>query len=104
MAISEVESIRRRSRAGNSGPWQTDYAEMAKKTVLRRTLKLAPCSPELQRALYLDERVDEGEAQDLPNVKVEIVVDHVPEPEPEGAFQDQEPKAAEDPLDDPERY
>jgi recombination protein RecT len=42
MSAAEIEQVRKRSSAGQSGPWVTDYFEMAKKTVLRRLLKLAP--------------------------------------------------------------
>lgn len=65
MTRVEVERIRTRSRAGSSGPWQTDYAEMAKKTVFRRLMKIAPCSAEIQTALALDEAADAGLAQGL---------------------------------------
>ena len=36
MSVDEINAIRNRSRAGNSGPWVTDWTEMAKKTVFRR--------------------------------------------------------------------
>ncbi len=65
MTRQEVERIRQRSRAGNSGPWQTDYAEMAKKTVLRRLFKIAPCSVEMQTALQLDDAADMGVPQGI---------------------------------------
>ena len=58
MTREEIEAIRTRSRAGHSGPWVTDYAEMAKKTVLRRLAKLAPMSIEDQRLVTADERAD----------------------------------------------
>jgi recombination protein RecT len=61
MNRKEVDAIRKRSRAGNDGPWVTDYAQMARKTVLRRALKLAPVSVELARALALENAVDAGE-------------------------------------------
>jgi len=44
---NEVDGIRNRSRAGNSGPWVTDYAEMAKKTAVRRASKKWPLDAEL---------------------------------------------------------
>jgi recombination protein RecT len=47
----EIDEIRKRSRASGSGPWVTDYDEMAKKTVLRRLTKTLPKSPMLQAAL-----------------------------------------------------
>lgn len=48
MTKEEVEAIRKRSRSGNSGPWQTDFNEMAKKTVFRRASKWITLSPELR--------------------------------------------------------
>ncbi len=54
MSVAAIEKIRKRSRAAGSGPWVTDWDEMAKKTVLKRTLKLAPLSTELQTAAQLD--------------------------------------------------
>jgi recombination protein RecT len=61
----QVDAIRKRSRAGNSGPWVTDYEEMAKKTVLRRLCKLLPVSVELQQAVALDEHAEAGIPQRL---------------------------------------
>ncbi len=65
MDIAEVNAIRDRSRAGKSGPWVTDFAEMARKTVMRRLCKYLPSSPELAQAVTLDEQVDAGVAQSL---------------------------------------
>lgn len=39
MSTAEIESIRARSKAGDYGPWVTDWIQMALKTVLRRLLK-----------------------------------------------------------------
>lgn len=49
-----MEAIRNRSRAGNSGPWVTDFDEMAKKTVFRRLSKWLPISSEYRDALDKD--------------------------------------------------
>jgi recombination protein RecT len=50
MRIDEVEAIRRRSRSADKGPWVTDYAEMVKKTCLRRHFKSLPrAKDDLQR-------------------------------------------------------
>jgi hypothetical protein len=38
--------------------WDSDVAEMGRKTVLRRLLKVAPLSPEVQRVLARDEEID----------------------------------------------
>jgi len=51
MLKNEVEQIRERSRAGNFGPWKTDYEEMAKKTVLRRLCKYLPLEPDAEAAI-----------------------------------------------------
>lgn len=54
MTLEEVEAIRSRSRAGNSGPWVTDFDEMAKKTAFRRLSKWLPISSEYRDALDKD--------------------------------------------------
>lgn len=52
MNIDEIEAIRMRSKTynastkQNSGPWKTDWNEMAKKTVFRRHSKWLPLSSE----------------------------------------------------------
>lgn len=56
MDLSEIEAIRMRSRAGNNGPWKTDYAEMAKKTVVRRLMKYLPLSPEMSEVFDAADR------------------------------------------------
>jgi len=67
MTRAQIDAIRARSRAGNGGPWKTDYDEMAKKTVARRALKWQPISSErYQRAMETDsdDYVD-GEAREV---------------------------------------
>lgn len=54
MSKADVEAVRKRSRAGNSGPWVTDWAEMAKKTVFRRACKWLSLSAEDKSAFYAD--------------------------------------------------
>ena len=46
MPKSEIDKHRARSKAGSSGPWVTDYEEMAKKTVFRSIFKWLPVSIE----------------------------------------------------------
>lgn len=62
MTRDEVESIRKRSRAAGSGPWVTDWNEMAKKTVFRRLSKWLPLSPEFRDAVDADDDVIETTA------------------------------------------
>lgn len=66
MTREDVDKIRKRSRAGASGPWQTDWNEMAKKTVFRRLSKWLPLSAEFRDAV---ERDDE-ELEQLPEREV----------------------------------
>lgn len=65
MTRSQVERIRSRSRAGQSGPWVSDWSEMARKTVVRRLCKYLPLSPELADALAVDEKVEGAAVVDL---------------------------------------
>lgn len=58
MSLSEVDAIRKRSKSANSGPWVTDWNEMAKKTVFRRLSKWLPLSPEFRDAVDAD--TDDG--------------------------------------------
>lgn len=60
MTRTEVDNIRKRSPGGSNGPWVTDFAEMAKKTVTRRGLKYAPMSVEMSKALALEKALEEG--------------------------------------------
>jgi recombination protein RecT len=58
LSIGEVNAIRARSRAGQSGPWVTDYAEMAKKTAFRRLSKWLPLSPEFRDAVEVESDIE----------------------------------------------
>lgn len=69
MTIDEVEQIKTRSRAG-SGPWKTDYDEMARKTVTRRLCKYLNLTPEVQSALSIDEEAETGRDQSLPTIDI----------------------------------
>lgn len=64
MGKEEIEAIRKRSRAGSSGPWVTDYNEMAKKTAFRRLSKWLTLSPEVRDMIERDD--------DAPAEKAEI--------------------------------
>lgn len=57
MTRAEIDAIRERSRAKNSGPWVTDYNEMAKKTVFRRCSKWLPLSSEILERVNGDDDV-----------------------------------------------
>ena len=55
MAIGEIETVRSRSQAAHSGPWVTDFGEMARKTVLRRHSKRWPLCAEDRTATEDDD-------------------------------------------------
>lgn len=54
LTLEEVANARSRSRAKNDGPWVTDWAEMAKKTAIRRHSKRLTLSPEFHEAVLAD--------------------------------------------------
>lgn len=64
MTIAEVRAIRDESKAvkaGKPGIWASHFAEMARKTVVRRAAKYWPLSIEMAEALEQDNRVDKGD-------------------------------------------
>lgn len=92
MSRADVESIRKRSRAGQSGPWVTDWNEMAKKTVFRRLSKWVELSPEVRDAVEADDDQFEHHqvgiaTNDLKTVTVDQL-SQLPEIEPEDYSQD----------------
>lgn len=89
MTRKEVDGIRARSKASNSGPWQTDYIAMAKKTVIKRLCKMLPKSVEIMRAIDLSDASDAGKPQWTDDVydvsefeSAEVEPEETPEPEP----------------------
>jgi len=60
MSLEEVSDIRKRSRAKDSGPWVTDFDEMAKKTVLRRISKRWDLLPEIRDVINADDDTPPG--------------------------------------------
>jgi recombination protein RecT len=54
LSAEEVEAVRARSQSPDEGPWRTDWAEMARKTALKRLCKALPRSVELQSAIAWD--------------------------------------------------
>ena len=93
MARAQIEIIRNRAPAGQSGAWVTDWMMMARKTVLIRVLKLCPMAVETLAALERDENrergIDSGAPepvfveQPAPASKMETFVESLPAPEAE---------------------
>lgn len=95
MSRDDIESIRRRSRSANTGPWVTDWNEMAKKTVFRRLSKWLPLSPEFRDALDKDQDVLDIEATPpRPSLASKLAPAADPEPLP----------VAEEPASPPAEY
>lgn len=65
MTKEQIDAIRGRSRAGQNGPWVTDYPEMARKTAFRRLAKWLPLEPEDYRAVEIAGQEEAGLPQDL---------------------------------------
>lgn len=111
MSYQEIEAIRGRSKAGDYGPWKTDWAEMAKKTVVRRALKPFASSPQLAAAIEYDNeasglRTDIATPLNVAHTTsraaalAEKIAPEAPEPEPLSpapATQEGEPKAFDPP-------
>lgn len=65
MTAQEVDAIRKRSKSSGNGPWVSDFAEMARKTAIRRICKSLPLSVEMSTALHAQAVVESGEAPDF---------------------------------------
>src|SRR5262249_43456251 len=65
MSIAEIEAVRARSRAKDSGPWVTDFSEMCRKTVARRHSKVLPTSTDLDNIFTRDDQLPEGASDEV---------------------------------------
>lgn len=60
MTRDQIESVRKVSRAKDSGPWNSDFAsEMWRKTVIRRLAKRLPMSTDLEGVIKRDDELYE---------------------------------------------
>ncbi len=91
--VMSVEAVRNHaqkySKAYKNGPWQTNFEEMAKKTVLKRALKYAPMGTEFARAISADGAVRSELSEDMFSLPDEAVIEtegYEVEEEPGGAI------------------
>ena len=82
--VMTIDDVRRhaakysKSYSSSYSPWNTNFEEMAKKTVLKRVLKYAPLKSEFARAASCDETVKTTVSEDMysvPNTYVEVDAD-----------------------------
>lgn len=83
MSLDDVRAhAKKYSKAYNNGPWQTNFEEMAKKTVLKRVLKYAPLKTDFVRGLSADETIKTELSEDMFSVPDETVIEAEGYPNP----------------------
>lgn len=76
MSVDDVRAhAKKYSKAYGNGPWQTNFEEMAKKTVLKRVLKYAPLKTDFVRAMTADETIKTELSDDMFSVPDETVIE-----------------------------
>lgn len=75
--VMSVDDIRKHaqkfSKSYEKGPWQTNFEEMAKKTVLKKTLKYAPLKSDFVRAIAQDGTIKTEISDDMFSVPSAVI-------------------------------
>lgn len=105
MQRDQIDDIRKRSRASGSGPWVTDFNEMAKKTVVRRASKKWDITPEIREAIEKDDEQFERDVTPANGTARPKFLDRATEPEAPATNQppEEEPVSTEEPPADDQR-
>lgn len=74
MTLDDVRAhAQKYSKAYDAGPWQTNFEEMAKKTVLKKVLKYAPMKSDFVRQIAQDSTVKTEIDEDMFSVPAAVV-------------------------------
>jgi len=74
VSLDDLEAIRHRSPAHESGPWVTDTVMMRRKSALKRVIKYVRLTPQLRQMLDEDEA---REREDMPPARLQQTVTEV---------------------------
>ena len=74
MSKEDVEAFaKKKSKTYGTGPWQSDFDALAKKTLVKRLLKFAPLKSDFVRAVTADETIKSGISENMADLPDETV-------------------------------